>query len=151
MTEKITAIYKRANPYIDKDKDKEEQSLGVSALAIKLGISPKDCIVYQDSAVCYERRRISLSSLIKAVKAGEVNRVLVYDLSRLAESPHQLLQYVDLFRKHGAEFVSARQPVIGLKEMSQLRDDLISEKVQTTIKLKQIKANLKSQKRLNKK
>lgn len=50
--------------------------------------------------------RPSLNELLRLVKEGGVERVVIYSFSRLARSTKFLLDTLDLFQEHGTELVS---------------------------------------------
>ncbi len=84
--------------------------------------------------------RPALDRMMAAVQAGEVGSVIVYSFSRFARSTTHLLNALQVFKKHGVNFVSLTEKIdtgtpVGLAifailaAISQLERDLIAERV----------------------
>ncbi len=69
----------------------------IKGVFIDPGISAKDM------------RRPKLQELLRAIKAGEINLVMVTELSRLSRNTRDFIQMWDMMRAHGCRFQSLRE------------------------------------------
>lgn len=66
--------------------------------------------IYTDAGIsAKDMRRPQLQDLLRAVKNGEVNLVMVTELSRLSRNTRDFIQMWDLMREHGCRFQSLRE------------------------------------------
>lgn len=84
--------------------------------------------------------RPALDKMMKAVKDGEINKVIVYSFSRYARSTSHLLSALECFKKSGVDFVSLSENIetdspLGvaifsiLSAVAQLERDILIERV----------------------
>ncbi len=101
----------------------------------------EDFLLFQDENQSGTKAsRPALDKLMKAVKDGEINRVIVYSFSRYARSTSHLLSALECFKKLGVEFVSLSENIetnspLGvaifsiLSAVAQLERDILVERV----------------------
>ena len=99
---------------------------------IKLHVYAKDkhygfCAVYRDNGESGATLdRPGLRALLDNVCSGNVKRVIVADLSRLARNFIHAHELMELFSQYGVEFISVNDGgVINIAEQNQFRDELI--------------------------
>ncbi len=135
---KRTACYARTSTAM--------QSTGLEAQvrALRTYCSQKgieDIVLFQDENQSgVKASRPALDKMMKAVKEGEFNRVIVYSFSRYARSTTHLLSALECFKLHGVGFVSLNENIetnspLGvaifsiLSAVAQLEVDILIERV----------------------
>ncbi len=84
--------------------------------------------------------RPALDRMMKVVEAGEIDNVVVFAFSRYARSVSHMLKGLEVFKKHGTNFVSLTEKIdlntslgnvvfILISAIAQLERDLIAERV----------------------
>lgn len=138
MTEKHVAIYARVST--------GNQSTGLEAQirALKNYCNQNEItnyLLYQDENQSGAKSsRPALDQVMKAVRSGEVSKVVVYSFSRYARSTSHLLAALEEFKKLGVEFVSISENIetnspLGvaifsiLGAVAQLERDILIERV----------------------
>lgn len=106
----------------------------------------KNYTLYEDSGVSGTKSsRPSLDRMMKSVRAGEVETVVVYSFSRFARSTKHLIDVLEEFELHKVNFISLSEQVdlstaIGkamytiISAIAALERDLISERVKNGMK-----------------
>jgi len=138
MTTKRTALYCRVstgNQFLGL----ESQLRALRVYCQQKGIS--DFLLYEDENQSgVKASRPALDKMMKAVRDGEINRVIVYSFSRYARSTTHLLTALESFKKLGVEFVSISENIetnspLGLaifsilSAVAQLERDILIERV----------------------
>jgi site-specific DNA recombinase len=85
----------------------EAQDEKLRAMAVVRGDEVVDIIVDEESAKSLKREGVQ--RLLKMVKAGEVDAVIVCKLDRLTRSLRDLADILDIFDKHGVALVSVAE------------------------------------------
>ncbi len=108
--------------------------------------SIKNYIIYEDSGISGTKSsRPSLDTMMKKVRAGEIEAVIVYSFSRFARSTKHLIDVLEEFESYGVNFISLSEQVdlstaIGkamytiISAIAALERDLISERVKNGMK-----------------
>src|SRR5437870_11911213 len=87
-----------------------DQAAQVRAIAVAEGIVLVG-VVGDSGKSAHNLNRPGLLTLLAAVAAGEVNTVIVTDLSRLARNPQDLRRLLKLFDSRGIVLVSAAETI----------------------------------------
>lgn len=140
--EKTIAVYYRVSTA---DQHSENQMLAVSEWCISKKIAEIDVEVYEDRLSGADFSRPNLMRLVDDIKVGKIKRVIVWRLDRLGRSLQHLIGLMDLFKRHGVEFISLKESidtsssagvlmfhVIGA--MAQFERDLIRERAFMSIR-----------------
>ena len=106
---KLTALYARTSTH-QQSNGMEAQLLALETHCKARGIA--DYRIYSDSGVSGARSsRPGLDQLLADAKAGEINQVITYSLSRLSRSTSHLLSTLELLKANGVGFVSLSEAI----------------------------------------
>lgn len=140
---RYAALYSRTSTsYQSKGLEAQERALEAYARQNLI----QDFKKFSDSNVSGAKAsRPQLDLLMKEVEQGNVSKVIVYSFSRMARSTKNLLDALEIFKKHRVEFVSLSEQIdtssaIGtafftiIGAIAQLERELISERVKNGLK-----------------
>ncbi len=140
---KITALYARTSTLM------QASGLDAQIRALRRYCSANeisDYVIYEDDGISGTKAsRPALDRMMKDVKEGKIEKVIVYSFSRYARSTTHLLQALETFKSLGVAFVSTTENLdtntpLGvaifsiISSISQLERDLISERVRNGLK-----------------
>nr|WP_051809911.1 recombinase family protein [Actinoplanes subtropicus] len=103
----------RAGIYTRISDDRLGEALGVARqerddreLAARLGWDVARVFTDNDVSASSGRRRPAYEAMIEAIKAGEIDAVVVWDVDRLTRRPAELEVFIDLAERHGLQLAS---------------------------------------------
>lgn len=93
--------------------DRDGHGLGVARqeadgrqLAERRGWTIAETFVDNDVSATSRRRRPEYERMLDAIRAGEINAVIVWDVDRLTRRPAELEVFIDLAERHGVQLAS---------------------------------------------
>lgn len=103
----------RAAIYVRISRDTEQRGLGVerqrkdcTALAKKKGWRVEQVYVDNDVSASKKKARPEYQGMMRAIEAGEINAVVVWDVDRLTRKPRELEDLIDFADKYGLQLAS---------------------------------------------
>lgn len=135
---KTTALYCRVSTG-NQGTGLESQVRALRAYCFQRGIN--NFLLFQDENQSgVKSSRPALDKMMKSVRSGEIDRVIIYSFSRYARSTSHLLAALEEFKKLGVEFVSISENIetnspLGvaifaiLGAVAQLERDILIERV----------------------
>jgi len=105
---KIIIVYVRVSTFMQH----EECQLRELTEFVKKGGFPKDKVeVIQDVISGLKSSRPGLDKAIEMIKAGRVEKFVLWRLDRLGRSIRHLIDMLEFFNKHNVEFVSIKENI----------------------------------------